>query len=56
MISQSPEQNPTLALFAKWQEEDSHMTNEEAEQEAQLWRDFETGINETRRSLEMETL
>ncbi|MGO8671246.1 MAG: hypothetical protein ACLQVD_07785 [Capsulimonadaceae bacterium] len=50
------EQDPTLALFTQWQVEDSRMTTEEAEQEAELWRDFENGINETRRSLGMETL
>lgn len=53
---QTSHQDPTLSLFAQWRKEDSQMTNDEVEQEAQLWREFEKGINETRQSLGMERL
>ena len=50
------EADPTLALFAQWNEEDRRMTTEEIEQEQHLWRQFEEEINETRRALGMKRL
>jgi len=48
--------NPTLALFAKWREEDAKMTDAEREAEDKLWDDFLHNLNETRASLGMEPL
>jgi hypothetical protein len=50
------EEDPTLALFAQWKEEDAQMTPEEIEQERRLWTEFETGVNETRRAQGMRQL
>jgi len=50
------EEDPTLALFAAWDEEDARMTPIEVEQERLLWERFEAGINETRAALQMRQL
>ena len=49
-------EDPTLALFAQWEQEDTQMTPEEIEQERRLWEQFEHGINETRQALGMRPL
>ena len=50
------EQDPTLALFARWEQEDAHMTPEEIEQERKLWEEFERDINATRQAMGMRLL
>lgn len=40
-----PQQDPTLALFAKWKEEDSKMSTEELEAEKASWDEFKANIN-----------
>lgn len=37
---------PTQSLFARWAEEDTHMTDEEREAEDRLWEDLEKGLAE----------
>lgn len=52
----SGEEDPTLALFRKWEEEDAKMTPEEIAAENQLWDQFLKNINETRASLGMRSI
>ena len=47
---------PAQALFAQWDEEDAHMTEEEREAEDQLWADIERGLTENSRALQMRWL
>jgi len=49
-------EDPTLALFAQWAQEDAQKTPEEIAQEDRLWEEFESGINETRDALGMRRL
>jgi hypothetical protein len=44
-------EDPTLALFRQWAEEDATRTPEEAAQENELWAQFLTNVNETRAAL-----
>ena len=46
-------EDPTLALFRQWAEEDAKRTPEEAAQENELWEQFLTNVNETRAALGM---
>ncbi len=46
----------TLALLREWECEDSARTPEAAQRDLELWKQFETNVNETRRSLEMRHL
>jgi ABC-type oligopeptide transport system substrate-binding subunit len=41
-------EEPTLALFAKWKEEDSKMTADEIEAEKVSWEEFKANINAER--------
>ncbi len=50
------DEDPTLALFAQWEQEDANMTPEEIEQERRLWEEFEKGINSTRQAQGMRQL
>lgn len=50
------EDDPTLALFAQWEQEDARKTPEETAEEERLWEEFERGINETRAALGMRQL
>jgi hypothetical protein len=50
------EEDPTLALFRKWEEEDAKMTPEDIAAENQLWEQFLKNVNETRASLGMRLL
>ena len=52
----SPALDSTQALFAQWAEEDAQMSPEQIEAERQMWEQFESGINETRRASEMRIL
>ena len=49
-------EEPTLALFRQWEEEDAKMTPEEAAAEDELWERFQVNVNETRRALGMREL
>lgn len=49
-------EDPTLSLFAQWEEEDARMTLEEAEQENRLWAEFEKNVNDSRKAMGMRTL
>ena len=49
-------EDPTLALFRKWKEEDAEMTPEEVEGENALFDQFLKNVNETRASLGMRLL
>jgi pimeloyl-ACP methyl ester carboxylesterase len=49
-------EDPTLALFAQWEQEDAQKTPEEIADEDRLWQEFEKGINETRSALGMRRL
>jgi len=49
-------EDPTLALFRQWAEEDAQRTPEEAAQENELWERFLTNVNETREALGMRKL
>lgn len=51
-----PAEDPTLALFRRWEEEDAKRTPEEAEAERELWERFQSNVNETRRALGMREL
>ena len=50
------EQDPTLALFAKWANEDARKTTEEVAKENQMWEEFEKGINAARQEQGMRQL
>lgn len=50
------EADPTLALFAQWEQEDARKSPEESADEERLWEAFEKGINETRKALKMRPL
>ena len=52
-VEKGGEEDPTLALFAQWAEEDARMTPEEFEQDRRLWEQFEKGVNESRQALGM---
>ena len=56
MLTDSPLSDPTLALFAQWEKEDSQMSPEQIEEERRLWEQFEAGINETRQASGMRLL
>ena len=56
LMPNGTQEDPTLAIFAKWQQEDALKTPEEAADEERLWKEFEKGINETRQSLGMRQL
>jgi hypothetical protein len=47
---------PTQTLFARWAEEDAHMTDAERGAEDHLWEDFQKSINATRAELGMRRL
>jgi len=49
-------EDPTLALFAQWAQEEAQKTPGEIAQEDRLWEEFEHGINETRDALGMRRL
>ena len=53
---QAPVEDPTLALFRKWAEEDALRTPEEAARENELWEQFQANVNETRAALGMQPL
>ena len=42
------EQDPTLALFAQWDEEDANMTPAEVAEENRRWEELKTSINAER--------
>ncbi len=42
------EDDPMLALFAKWDEEDANMTSAEVSEENSTWDEFKTSINSGR--------
>lgn len=50
------EDDPTLALFAEWADEDAHMTPAEAEEEERLWEEFMDDINASRQAMGMRLL
>ena len=41
-------EDPTLALFAQWAQEDAQMTPEEIAEENRIWEQFQTNINAER--------
>lgn len=41
----SLEQDPMLALFAQWEDEDINMTPDEVAAESQQWRTFKDNVN-----------
>ena len=45
---QKDEQDPTLALFAQWNEEDQNMTAAEVAEENRTWEEFKANINAER--------
>lgn len=49
-------EDPTLALFRKWEAEGTARTAEEAEQENELWERFQENVNQTRAALGMRQL
>jgi len=49
-------EDPTLALFHQWAEEDARRTPEEADEENALWERFQENVNATRRELGMRQL
>lgn len=55
-IEKREAQEPTLALFAQWNQEDASMTPEQVEAERFLWDQFETDINHVRCASGMRTL
>jgi hypothetical protein len=50
------DEDPTLALFKKWAEEDAKMTPEEVEAERKMWEEFERNINAERERAGMRKL
>ena len=38
-------EDPTLALFAQWAQEDAQMTPEEVAEENRTWEEFKTNLN-----------
>ena len=48
--------DPTLALFARWEEEDAGKTPKEITEENRMWEEFEKSINETRKAMGMRQL
>jgi hypothetical protein len=42
------EEDPALALFARWEKEDANMTPAEVAEENRLWEEFKTSINAER--------
>ena len=56
-LAEEPQpEDPTLALFRQWAEEDAKHTPEEAAQENELWEQFQANVNETRALLGMRKL
>ena len=53
---ETPTEDPTIALFRKWEEEDAVMTSEEIEAAQREWEEFKNAINETRRNAGMRIL
>lgn len=49
-------EDPTLALFRRWAEEDAQRTPEEVAEENELWERFQANVNETRAALGMRLL
>jgi hypothetical protein len=47
-VPDSREDDPTLALFAQWEEEDAQMTPEEIKQARREFEEFKQGINAER--------
>lgn len=41
-------EDPTLALFAQWAQEDARMTPEEIAEENRTWEEFKTNLNAER--------
>jgi len=56
LSSNGSNEDPTLAIFAQWEQEDARKTHAEIADEERLWAEFEKGINETRRALGMRQL
>lgn len=56
LIYKGAQEDPTLALFEKWRQEDALKSPDEAADEDRLWEEFEKGINQTRQSLGMRRL
>lgn len=54
LLNQS--KDPTLALFAQWEQEDAQMTPDETAQERRVWEQFEIGVNKNREELGMRRL
>ena len=49
-------ETPTQRLFRKWEEEDANMNEDEQEQEAKFWEEFQLSINTERAKTNMRTL
>lgn len=49
-------EDPTLALFRQWEQEDAARTSDEAARENDLWEQFQANVNETRAALRMRPL
>lgn len=56
LAAESQPEDPTLALFRQWEQEDTARTPEEAAQENDLWEQFQANVNETRAALGMRKL
>ncbi len=56
LLLPTAEQDPTLALFEQWRQEEALRTPEEIEQESRLWEAVEQGINAARVEQGMRTL
>ncbi len=56
VTANNAEVDPTLALFAKWEEEDTLKSPQETAEENYLWETFEQGINDARRTQGMREL
>jgi len=56
LAAQEDEKDATLAQFAAWEREDANRTAEQIAGEDQLWKDFEKGINTTRKAQGMRIL
>lgn len=47
-LNGSQSEDPTLALFAQWAQEDAQMTADEIAEENQTWEEFKSNINAER--------
>lgn len=56
LIATQDGETPTQALFRTWEEEDAHLTEDEVEQEKQLWEEFKQSINAERATSNMRLL